>query len=127
MQTETEHAPRFSLFGLFGIVAAASGCLALTNLHFAVSIPFLFAYVLLLAGSAVDSTLKRGLIWGVVLGALAFVLTAEVVSGITDSRMTSHAVMDFARRYAIPVGGFLGGTIGYLYATRAHVTNMQRL
>jgi hypothetical protein len=122
MQTTSTHSPPFSLFALFAIVAAASGCLALTNAHFLAAIPFLLFYVFTLAGSRIRDGLKRGLIWGAVVGSLAFVFVAEYVASVIGIQGDYASVLDFTRRYAIPVGGFLGGTIGYLYASRPRRT-----
>jgi hypothetical protein len=111
---------QFSLRELFGLVAAFCASLGLARIHFLIGAIAMVGYVVLVTIFGGSETRKRALIYGSVMGAAASVVLSIVVAAARGefpvrSYNTPQTTAKFTRRYAIPIGAFVGGIAGWIY------------
>jgi hypothetical protein len=111
---------QFSLKVFLGLVAAFCVSLGLARIHFLVGAIAMVGYVVVVAMVGRNARRKRVLVYGSVLGAVGVVLLSLIVAAARGefpvrNYNTPQTTLDFARRYAIPIGAFGGGVAGWIY------------
>lgn len=110
---------QYSLKTMFGLVAVLCVSLVLTRVHYWVGGLAMITFVGGVAILGRNALLKRGLVFGAVGGACLFVIVTFFVATVRHDfrvRSTSDRTISYARQYALPIGGFVGGLAGCIYA-----------
>lgn len=123
---------QYSTRTMMGLVAAFSVSLALTRVNFLYGAGVMVAYVVAVAFFGKNLLRKRALIYGAVGGACLFLVLSAMVATLRGEAPRGRgrgsgesATVRLTRQCAIPIGGFIGGLTGCMYAS-ARTTRAER-
>ena len=121
---------------MIGLTTVFCASLALARFHLLFGAAVMIAYVVGVARFMRDTPIKRGLVWGAVGGACSFVFVGSIVAEargelpVTYFSADDASVYMFTTQYSIPVGGFIGALIGWIYSSirtsqKERISNVQ--